>query len=166
MFQAVGLHYVAADRVKSDLYRDLLPLLTSRRVELLDHPRLVTQLIRLERHASRMGREVITHPPQSHDDLANAAAGALVFAAGRRRGVPAFAGLAEYLREHPEAATPEKPAPLAWTAHEVIGTLAIPLRRSLITCSSCHASDDGSTGWIVYPSVTCPRCQIRRPDEA
>ena len=46
------------------------------------------------------------------------------------------------------------------------GGLALPAPQSTLTCASCGRADDGSSGWFVYPSVTCPRCQIRRPDEA
>ena len=51
-----------------------------RRAELLDHPRLAAQLCSLERSAARSGRENISHPPNSHDDVANCAAIALVSA--------------------------------------------------------------------------------------
>jgi hypothetical protein len=61
-------------------------MLNSGGVELLDHPRLLSQLVSLERRQHRSGRDVIDHPPGSHDDLANAAAGALV--ACNREGEP------------------------------------------------------------------------------
>jgi hypothetical protein len=50
---------------------------------LLDHPRLATQLVGLERRTARGGRDSIDHAPGAHDDIANAAAGALVLAAGQ-----------------------------------------------------------------------------------
>jgi hypothetical protein len=49
---------------------------------LLDHPRLVAQLCALERRTARGGRDSIDHPPGAHDDVANAAAGALVLSGG------------------------------------------------------------------------------------
>jgi hypothetical protein len=58
-----------------------LSLLNSRRIELIDHPKLTGQLCALERRTVRgSGRDVIDHPPGAgaHDDLINAAAGALV----------------------------------------------------------------------------------------
>lgn len=67
-----------SDRSKSEIYRDLLPLLNSGQVELLDHPRLIAQLAGLERRTSRGGRDSIDHAPGAHDDVANAVAGALV----------------------------------------------------------------------------------------
>lgn len=80
-FRFHGIEYEPADRPKSDLYRDLLPLLNSGEVELLDHARLAGQLCALERRTARGGRDTIDHPPGGHDDVANAAAGALVYAA-------------------------------------------------------------------------------------
>ena len=52
--------------------------MNSGRVKLLGNKRLITQLIGLERRTSRAGRDSIDHAPGGHDDLANAAAGALV----------------------------------------------------------------------------------------
>ena len=40
-FKKRGITYEPAARPKSDFYRDLLPVINSRRIELLDHPRLV-----------------------------------------------------------------------------------------------------------------------------
>jgi hypothetical protein len=80
-FRTHGLLYEVADRSKTDFYRELLPLLTSGRVELLDTPRLLTQLGSLERRTARGGRDTIDHGLGGHDDVANATAGALVLAA-------------------------------------------------------------------------------------
>ncbi len=63
---------------KSDLYRDLLPMLNSGRAELLDLAKLGAQLVGLERRTARSGRESIDHAPGGHDDVANAVAGALL----------------------------------------------------------------------------------------
>ena len=79
-FAVHGIRYETADKPKSDMYRDALPLLNSGKVELLDHSRLVTQLCSLERRTSRGGRDSIDHPPGAHDDIANAAIGALLHA--------------------------------------------------------------------------------------
>jgi hypothetical protein len=76
-FKARGIKYIAAEKPKSDLYRDLLPILNSGRAELLDVPRLVSQLCGLERRTARGGRDSIDHPPGGHDDVANAVAGAI-----------------------------------------------------------------------------------------
>lgn len=81
-FRRYGISYRVSERPRSDLYRDLLPLLNSRSVELLDVPKLTAQLIGLERRTARGGRDSIDHAPGRHDDVANAAAGALTLAAG------------------------------------------------------------------------------------
>jgi hypothetical protein len=74
-FRVHGVEYRVADKTKSDLYRDLLPVLNSGRVELLDHPRLIGQLCGLERKTARGGKDSIDHPPGAFDDVANSAAG-------------------------------------------------------------------------------------------
>jgi hypothetical protein len=48
----------------------------------LDNARLAAQLCGLERRTARGGRDSIDHTLGAYDDLANAAAGALVAAAG------------------------------------------------------------------------------------
>jgi hypothetical protein len=83
-FREHRISYQVADRTKSDLYRDCLPLLNGARVELLDHGKLISQFVCLERRTSRAGRDLIDHPPGCHDDLANAVAGCLVLAQARR----------------------------------------------------------------------------------
>jgi hypothetical protein len=77
-FSVHGIDYRPAAKPKSELYRELLPLLNSGRATLLDLPRLVGQLAGLERRTARGGRDSIDHAPGAHDDVANAAAGALV----------------------------------------------------------------------------------------
>lgn len=79
-FRKAGIEYQLSDKAKSDLYRDLLPMLNSGRAELLDIPRIALQLVALERRTARGGRDSIDHPPGGHDDLANAVAGALLMA--------------------------------------------------------------------------------------
>lgn len=74
-FRVHGVEYRLAEHPRSDLYRDMLPCLNSGTVELLDLPTLVNQLVALERRVARGGRESIDHPPNGHDDLANAVAG-------------------------------------------------------------------------------------------
>jgi hypothetical protein len=74
-FRKFGIHYEPSARPKSELYVDLLPLINSRRIELLDDARLINQLCALERRTARGGRDSIDHPPGAHDDLINAVAG-------------------------------------------------------------------------------------------
>jgi hypothetical protein len=86
----LGIRVRPSERTKSDIYRELVPLVNSGRVELLDHPRLLAQLAALERRTARGGKDSIDHPPGSHDDLANVAAGSLVLAAARPSPLIAF----------------------------------------------------------------------------
>ena len=79
-FRKRDVDYSLSGLVRSDLYRELLPLVNSRRVDLLDDKRLLAQLCSLERRTGR-GRDIIDHPRDCHDDVANSAAGALVAAA-------------------------------------------------------------------------------------
>jgi hypothetical protein len=67
--------YQTADKDKSSLYLDFLPLVLSQRVELLDLKHLKNELVSLERRARSAGRDLVDHPPRGHDDLANAVAG-------------------------------------------------------------------------------------------
>jgi hypothetical protein len=68
-FHKRGINYRCADKVKSDLYRDLLPLLNSGRIVLPKSDGLVGQLCGLERRTARSGKDSIDHGPGSHDDL-------------------------------------------------------------------------------------------------
>jgi len=81
-FRKVGINYKESEKAKSEIYVDLLPALNSGAVSLLDNDRLVNQLVGLERRTTRGGRRIdtIDHAPGAHDDLANAVAGALVYA--------------------------------------------------------------------------------------
>jgi hypothetical protein len=80
-FRKHGVNYEPSERTKSQLYVDLLPLINSRAVDLLDHEKAVLQLVGLERRSGRSGRDSIDHPPGGHDDIANAVAGAVTVAA-------------------------------------------------------------------------------------
>jgi hypothetical protein len=79
-FRKLDIAYEPAEKTRSEFYRELLPLLMSGKVDLLDDKRMIAQLMQLERRTSRVGRDAIDHPPGQHDDLSNAAAGALVLA--------------------------------------------------------------------------------------
>jgi hypothetical protein len=74
-FQQFGIKYEPTAKSASDLYVDLLPLINSGQIELLDNERMCNQLCALERRTARSGRVSIDHPPNVHDDLINAVAG-------------------------------------------------------------------------------------------
>ena len=74
-FKANGVGYRKADKSKNLLYGELLPVLCSGGVELLDNEKLIDQLANLERRTRSGGRDIIDHPPGAHDDLSNVVAG-------------------------------------------------------------------------------------------
>jgi hypothetical protein len=75
-------------KTASEFFRELLPWLNSGRAELTDDRRLTNQFAGLERRRTRGGRETIDRPPGGHNDIANAAALALMKAASE--GAPAL----------------------------------------------------------------------------
>jgi hypothetical protein len=83
-FRKQGITYKISEQPKSDIYRDALPLINSGRLELLDLPRLKSQLIGLERSTSRSGRETFQHSPGAHDDLVNSVLGAALLASAKK----------------------------------------------------------------------------------
>ena len=74
------MFYEVSDKTRSDLYRDMLPVLNSGRVVLLDDEKAVSQIVGLERRTARGGKDSIDHAPGGHDDIANAVAGAISLA--------------------------------------------------------------------------------------
>lgn len=76
-----GIAYVLSEKNRSELYLDMLPVVNSGRVELLDldhHAKARNQFANLERKVGRSGKDSVDHPPGSHDDVANAIAGVIV----------------------------------------------------------------------------------------
>jgi len=80
-FTKAGCYYRVAEKPKSQIFLDRLPVVLSQAVVLLDSPRLISQLTSLERQTRRGSRDSVDHPRGSHDDVANAAAGAIALAA-------------------------------------------------------------------------------------
>lgn len=83
-FRKNGVEYNLSEKVRSDLYRDLLPVLNSGKVELLDIPVLSRQLSGLERRTARGGKDSIDHAPGGHDDVANAVAGVVALTSNKQ----------------------------------------------------------------------------------
>jgi hypothetical protein len=73
-FTREKITYRYAERPKSDLYLELLPLFTTRRLELPNDPDLIRQVRLLERRQGSQGKDRIDHVPGAHDDLINAVA--------------------------------------------------------------------------------------------
>lgn len=109
-FEKHGITYRPAELNRSQLYSALEPLLNSGQVELLDHPKLLAQLVGLVRKG-----EKIDHTSGEHDDHSNAAAGALVLV--RASGAPlTFFCNGVQLGASVPASSPVVPPPLEGTA--------------------------------------------------
>lgn len=76
-FTKVGIAYRNAPLNRSEIYLTALPQIMSKKVSLLDNSRMVQQLVGLERRVTSGGRDAVDHVRGQHDDLANAACGAL-----------------------------------------------------------------------------------------
>jgi hypothetical protein len=105
-FERHGVRYETSDRDASALYLELLPAIMSRRASLLDNPRLMSQLASLERRAGPFARDRVDHPPNGHDDIANAVAGAFAM-------LSAAGNFDSYLAWADTIVHPALPAPLA-----------------------------------------------------
>ena len=92
-FARNGVTLTHSERDRSQIYADALPLFASGRAKLIDNPRLIAQFAALERRTFPTGKERIDHGSQGHDDMCNAAAGALVLAAGQASRAELFAAL-------------------------------------------------------------------------
>jgi hypothetical protein len=79
-FRAHGIRYEPSALARSALYLELLPRVNAGTVQLLDLPELLRELRGLERRRGPSGQDRVDHVPGAHDDLANAATGALVAA--------------------------------------------------------------------------------------
>ena len=102
-FRAHGIGYAVTPWTKSQLYGEMLPLLTSHlqptrsgggrpgcSMTRASSPNSLS----LERRTGGSGKDSISHPRDGHDDVANACAGGLVHVA--RRGQPGFSGWKPY----------------------------------------------------------------------
>lgn len=76
-WRAHGIEPVESRDTASEILANLLPMINSGQVELLDHARLRQQLVTLQRSTTKTGRDTVSHPPGGHDDIAVSAAGAL-----------------------------------------------------------------------------------------
>jgi hypothetical protein len=140
-FEKRGIRYRAAEHFRSELYLELLPALTSGQVELLDNKRLVAQLAGLERRTSRIGKDSVDHSPgAAHDDVANAAAGALVECVGHE----IVLALVEQYKEEQAAREAERIAiPATDTCPQCAKVGSIVRRGPICHCTNC-GSESGS----------------------
>lgn len=147
-FEKHGVRLVPSDKTKSEIYLAALPLINSHQVELLDHPRLLRQIETLERRVHSGGKDVIDHVSQGHDDLANAALGALTLVSAGGGTL----GLIEYMRGIESGKyDPDEKMILPVTRPPVVP------RSELQACPGC-----GSSQMVVRlgsGQLHCNRCQ-------
>ena len=79
-----GIAYDKTPDTRSDIYHGVLPAMLSGRVDLIREERLITELQGLIEVAGRDAPAIIDHPAGEHDDVSNAACGALLMALGGR----------------------------------------------------------------------------------
>lgn len=72
-----SISYQRSDLPTSQLYLETLPLFMRNLVSLPDHQPLIRELLLLERSPQRSGKDQVTHPRGTHDDMACVCAGAL-----------------------------------------------------------------------------------------
>jgi len=89
-FERCGITLDHSTKPGSELYREALPVITSMRCRLPDHPRMISQFANLERRALPGGNERIDHPRGQHDDVAMVVAGCLVALSQEVTGAEAF----------------------------------------------------------------------------
>jgi hypothetical protein len=147
-FREHGIEFVQSAKPKSDIYHDLLSLITSRRIELLDIPRISTQLCGLERRTARSGKDSIDHVPGGHDDLANAVAGMLVQLDLDRR--PPMVRIEDVI---PEPAQEGRPAAEPdWFSHIYRVVVTVGADVAVVWCGVSQEKPDKL--WIIDVLVT------------
>ena len=83
-FSGCGILVQPSELSASEIYLNFLPLISNGTVELLENKRLTAQFSGLERRARMGGKDAVDHYPGGHDDLAVAAAGAIVEVASEK----------------------------------------------------------------------------------
>ena len=72
-----GFTHDRSEMPASALYLEALASFARGSISIPDNPQLIRELRQLERRTSRTGRDTVSHPPDGHDDHANALCGAL-----------------------------------------------------------------------------------------
>ncbi len=85
-FRDNGISVENSELSASEVYLAAMPIIANGTCELLDNKRLKAQLAGLERKTRAGGKDLITHYPGGHDDVCNAACGALIMATKREGG--------------------------------------------------------------------------------
>jgi hypothetical protein len=85
LFRRLEIAYHVMELKRSDIYRGFLPLINGKLCRLPLNKVLRKQLLSLDRRSLASGKEIIDHPKDAHDDVANAVAGVVVMADKLRR---------------------------------------------------------------------------------
>jgi len=156
-FNKAGISYEVSTRNRSEIYACLEPLINGYQVALLDHPTMFAQIIGLIRKG-----EKIDHATGEHDDLANAAAGALVQAHAASR-ITAHIWI-------PDGIVPgDKPVPAdhKQLLRSPYGLLIQPHDPEALTCADCSGFDQksgrcGPRKFVTQPHM--PACNVFESD--
>lgn len=112
-FRKHGVTYLPSEKDRSAIYLELLPMVNSGSVRLLDVPELSRELRGLERRRGTSGRDRVDHRPGSHDDVSNSCAGALALVS-MRQCAPRIRSLADPPRPGELITTPLAAARERW----------------------------------------------------
>ena len=82
-FKDCGIKYERADKNKSALYLEALPLFMRGAIRIPDLPVLTRELRLLERQTHRSGRDTVDHGRHGMDDFVNALCGCAAYATGK-----------------------------------------------------------------------------------
>jgi len=82
-FKDCGIKYERADKNKSTLYLEALPLFMRGAIRIPDLPVLTRELRLLERQTHRSGRDTVDHGRHGMDDFVNALCGCAAYATGK-----------------------------------------------------------------------------------
>jgi len=84
-FKSHGIGYEKSKLNKSALYLELISVICSNAIELLDDETSIRQLTALERRTRSGGKDVVDHPQGGHDDLANVIGGCSFITSKRKK---------------------------------------------------------------------------------
>jgi hypothetical protein len=105
-----GIGHRISELSKSELYLASLPVLTSRRVRLLDNKKLIDQFAALERRPGTNGRDRVD--ARGHEDLSNSVAGTIAMLTAAAP-IPGWGIFEFYKRQAEQAAAEQGPPTLA-----------------------------------------------------
>ena len=83
-FKSNGIRYEKCRLPKSAIYLELIGVICSKKIELLDDKTSIDQLANLERRTRSGGKDIVDHPRGGHDDSSNCVAGLSYVAAANK----------------------------------------------------------------------------------